>query len=66
MFDIGWPQHRHGLEVVPSRRQRDVGSDATAKGQLGYDIKQLFIGAEGTLGIVIRADICVGRKPINA
>ncbi|PHQ72361.1 MAG: hydroxyacid dehydrogenase [Sneathiella sp.] len=44
-----------GLEVVlPDGRIWD-GLTALRKDNTGYDLKQLFIGAEGTLGIVTRA-----------
>lgn len=33
------------------------------KDNTGYDLKQLFIGSEGTLGIVTQAAILCPRKP---
>ncbi len=44
-----------GLEVVlPSGEVLDMMS-SLRKNNTGYDLKQLFVGAEGTLGIVTRA-----------
>ena len=44
-----------GLEVVlPDGRVWD-GLRALRKDNTGYDLKQLFIGAEGTLGIITAA-----------
>ncbi|HET9031092.1 MAG TPA: FAD-binding oxidoreductase [Candidatus Aquilonibacter sp.] len=44
-----------GLEVVLSDGRIADGMRALYKDNAGYDWKQLFIGAEGTLGIVTRA-----------
>ena len=33
------------------------------KDNTGYDLKQLFIGAEGTLGFVTKVALQVPRKP---
>jgi FAD/FMN-containing dehydrogenase len=62
---------RHGV-----MRQRVVGleavlADGTVMGDMatvskcneGYDVKQLFIGAEGTLGVVTRAVIRLAASP---
>lgn len=55
--------HRHGslhsnvlgLEVVlPDGRILDLMSAVNLKDNTGYDLKQLFIGAEGTLGVITR------------
>lgn len=44
-----------GLEVVLPDGQIWNGLNGLRKDNTGYDLKQLFIGAEGTLGIVTRA-----------
>ena len=33
------------------------------KDNTGYDLKQLFIGSEGTLGIITKASILCPQKP---
>ncbi len=35
------------------------------KDNTGYDMKQLFIGAEGTLGVVTKCAVLVPRRPQN-
>lgn len=52
-----------GLEVVlPDGRVWD-GMRALRKDNTGYDLKQLFIGAEGTLGIVTAAVLKLQPRP---
>ena len=52
-----------GLEVVlPDGRVLDQLS-ALRKDNTGYDLKQLFIGAEGTLGIVTAASLRLFPRP---
>ena len=53
-----------GLEVVlPDGRVWD-GLRPLRKDNTGYDLKQLFIGAEGTLGVVTAADAqAAARRP---
>jgi D-lactate dehydrogenase (cytochrome) len=52
-----------GLEVVlPDGRVLDQLS-ALRKDNTGYDVKQLFIGAEGTLGIVTAATLRLFPRP---
>ena len=52
-----------GLEVVlPDGRVWD-GLRALRKDNTGYDLKQLFIGAEGTLGIITAAVLRLFAKP---
>ena len=53
-----------GLEVVlPDGRVLD-GLKALRKDNTGYDLKQLFIGAEGTLGIITAAVLRVFARPM--
>ncbi len=54
-----------GLKVVTGSGEllelnRDLIKNAT-----GYDLRQLFIGAEGTLGFVVEATMRLTRKPSN-
>ncbi len=52
-----------GLEVVlPDGRVWD-GLRALRKDNTGYDLKQLFIGAEGTLGVITAAVLKLYPKP---
>ena len=52
-----------GIEVVlPDARVWD-GLRALRKDNTGYDLKQLFIGAEGTLGIITAAIVKLFPKP---
>ncbi|MEY4632380.1 MAG: hypothetical protein RIQ81_2500 [Pseudomonadota bacterium] len=54
-----------GLEVVlPDGTVLDMDS-SLRKNNTGYDLKQLFIGAEGTLGIVTRMTLRLVAKPRN-
>ncbi|NLU66558.1 FAD-linked oxidase C-terminal domain-containing protein [Streptomyces sp. HNM0574] len=51
-----------GLDVVlPDGRLMSTGR-STAKGVAGYDLTRLFVGAEGSLGIVVRAVLAL--KPV--
>jgi FAD/FMN-containing dehydrogenase len=52
-----------GLEVVlPDGRVWD-GLRALRKDNTGYDLKQLFLGAEGTLGVITAAVLKLHAKP---
>jgi len=54
-----------GLEVVlPDGRVWD-GLTALRKDNTGYDLKQLFIGAEGTLGIITAAVLKLFPRPCH-
>jgi FAD/FMN-containing dehydrogenase len=55
-----------GLEVVlPDGRVLDQ-LGALRKDNTGYDLKQLFIGAEGTLGVVTAATLELHPKPASS
>jgi len=52
-----------GLEVVLADGRVWHGLRALRKDNTGYDLKQLFIGAEGTLGIITAAVLKLFPKP---
>ena len=52
-----------GLEVVLADGQVWDGLTALRKDNTGYDLKQLFIGAEGTLGIITAAVVKLFPQP---
>ncbi|MFZ2030270.1 MAG: FAD-binding oxidoreductase [Vitreimonas sp.] len=52
-----------GLEVVLADGRVLAGLKALRKDNTGYDLKQLFIGAEGTLGIVTAASLKLFPRP---
>ncbi|KAJ2341575.1 D-lactate ferricytochrome c oxidoreductase, partial [Coemansia sp. RSA 2618] len=55
-----------GLEVVlPDGRILDA-LFSLKKDASGYDVKQLFIGAEGTLGVVTAVSISLAPKPMSS
>lgn len=54
-----------GLEVVlPNGTVLDLLS-VNRKDNTGYDLKHLFLGAEGTLGVVTRCSLAVPSRPAN-
>jgi len=55
--------HVLGLEVVLPDGSLFEGLRALRKDNTGYDLKQLFIGAEGTLGIVTAAVFALAPRP---
>lgn len=57
-----------GLEYVLPDGTLVCGLNKMLKNNAGYDLKQLFIGSEGTLGIVTRAVLRMHPKPgcVNA
>jgi FAD/FMN-containing dehydrogenase len=54
-----------GLEVVLADGRVWNGLRRLRKDNTGYDLKHLFIGAEGTLGIVTRAVLRLVPKPLS-
>ena len=55
-----------GLEVVLPDGRIWNGLKALRKDNTGYDLKQLFIGAEGTLGIITAAVLRLFPKPSSS
>ena len=54
-----------GLKVVTGTGElRELNKDLI-KNATGYDLRQLFIGAEGTLGFVVEATMRLDRAPKN-
>ncbi|WP_166268139.1 FAD-binding oxidoreductase [Marinobacter caseinilyticus] len=54
-----------GLKVVTGRGDILELNKALAKNNTGYDLRHLFIGAEGTLGFITEATMKLSRKPDN-
>lgn len=52
-----------GLEVVMADGQIWNGLKVLRKDNTGYDLKHLFIGSEGTLGIITHANLKLYAKP---
>lgn len=54
-----------GLEAVTADGTVISSMNQMLKNNAGYDIKQLFIGSEGTLGIVTRAVLKLFPRPVS-
>ncbi|MFC8200676.1 FAD-binding oxidoreductase [Streptomyces sp. NPDC057298] len=52
-----------GLEVVLADGRLMSTGRRTAKGVAGYDLTRLFVGSEGSLGIVVRATLALKPQP---
>ncbi|WP_175407459.1 FAD-binding oxidoreductase [Streptomyces sp. TRM64462] len=52
-----------GLDVVLADGRLLTTGRRTAKGVAGYDLTRLFVGSEGSLGIVVRAVLALKPKP---
>lgn len=55
-----------GLEVVLPDGQIWDGLRLLRKDNTGYDLKQLFIGAEGTLGVITAATLKLYPRPVES
>ncbi len=55
-----------GLEVVLADGTLISSMNRMLKNNAGYDLKQLFVGTEGTLGIVTRAIVKLKELPLSA
>ena len=55
-----------GLEVVTGEGEVWDGLRGLRKDNTGYDLKQLFIGAEGTLGIITAAVLKLYPQPLSS
>ncbi|OIK24576.1 FAD-binding oxidoreductase [Streptomyces malaysiense] len=53
-----------GLDVVLADGRLMSTGRRTAKGVAGYDLTRLFVGSEGSLGIVVRAVLGLKPKPL--
>lgn len=54
-----------GIEAVLADGTIIDGIHKLRKNNTGYDLKQLFIGSEGTLGVITRAVLKLSPKPIS-
>ncbi|MGI5352641.1 FAD-binding oxidoreductase [Streptomyces sp. CA-250714] len=52
-----------GLDVVLADGRLLTTGRRTAKGVAGYDLTRLFVGSEGSLGIVVRATLALRAQP---
>jgi FAD/FMN-containing dehydrogenase len=55
-----------GVEAVLADGTVLCSLNRMLKNNAGYDLKQLFIGTEGTLGIVTRADLRLAARPATS
>ena len=52
-----------GLEVVLPTGELIAAGTRTMKGVVGYDLTRLFLGSEGTLGVITRITLRLVAKP---
>jgi len=55
-----------GLKVVTGKGKVLDLNKGLVKNATGYDFRHLFIGSEGSLGIVVEASIKLARPPVNS
>lgn len=55
-----------GLEVVLADGTILSSMNKMIKNNAGYDLKQLFIGSEGTLGVITRINVKLKELPVSA
>jgi glycolate dehydrogenase FAD-linked subunit len=55
-----------GLDVVLADGRLLTTGRRTAKGVAGYDLTRLFVGSEGTLGVVVRATLRLRPIPLGS
>ena len=55
-----------GLEVVLADGRIITSMNQMIKNNTGYDLKQLFIGSEGTLGVITRLVLRLRERPISS
>jgi FAD/FMN-containing dehydrogenase len=55
-----------GVEAVLADGTVLCSLNRMLKNNAGYDLKQLFIGSEGTLGVVTRADLRLASRPVSS
>ena len=58
-------EHVLGLEVVLADGSVVTSLNKMLKNNAGYDLKQLFIGSEGTLGVITRAVLRLQPRPTH-
>ena len=54
-----------GLEVVLADGRIITTGHRTVKGVTGYDLTSLFVGSEGTLGVITRATLRLRPRPVG-
>jgi FAD/FMN-containing dehydrogenase len=54
-----------GLEVVLADGERLSLGGALVKNNTGYDLRQLFIGSEGTLGVIVEVTLSLAQPPVG-
>jgi FAD/FMN-containing dehydrogenase len=54
-----------GLEVVLADGERLSLGGALVKNNTGYDLRQLFIGSEGTLGVIVEVTLTLSQPPVG-